>query len=168
MNVQRDYTNVNESGSFSPAPAGVYRLFVSSTEDGETAKHDPKVNVTIKIKAGVYAGKQLWHTVTLLPEDSPGAGFTKHWLRVINQPYEGKVTINTDRWEGKEFIGRLAIEEYESKKGGTRTKNVLEESWNLADEDVPDCGTVQTYPKTVNQVRETAKEKDSEQEEVPF
>ncbi len=164
MNIQCDYTGVNEAGSFAPAPSGIYRLFVSGTEDGETQAGDPKVNVTIKIKAGIYAGKRFWHTVTFLQPESAGAGFAKHWLRVIGQPYEGKVTINTDRWEGKEFIGRLGIEEYEGKKG-KRTKNALEESWHPNDADVPDCGVVQTTPTAA---KPKAKSEEEETEEVPF
>jgi len=136
MRYQRDYSQVNEAGDFSPAPSGVYRLRIIKVEDGKTQAGDPKATLTFLIVNDcLYKGKTIpFHTVTLLPPESQGAGFAKHFLRVIGQPYQGKVSVDTDAWKDKEFIARVEVEDYKNKNGDQRTKNVVDQTWHLEDE----------------------------------
>lgn len=171
MKMSMDYGNTNEAGDFSPAPSGIYKLKIMTLEDGETRNGDPKVSVVLKVSAGQYVGKKVYHNVTFMAPDHPGAGFAKHWLRVIGQPYEGKVTVDTSRWGGAEFLARLAVEEYTNKNGDKREKNVIEESWNLKDEDAPETGELPPVQKAQANGKKWPQNDPApkeEQEEAPF
>lgn len=137
MAFSQDYSGVNEAGDFSPAPAGIYRLKVVETKEGQTRNGDNKVDVTLKIIGGRDSGKKVWNTVSFLAPDAPGAGFSKHFLRVISQPFEGRVNVDPMRWMGQEFMARLDVEDYENKHRQMRKKNVIEDSWHLEDEECP-------------------------------
>lgn len=171
MRMNMDYTGVNEAGNFDPAPRGVYRLKIAKVEDGKTQYGDPKAVVELKIVAGAYAGKNVRHTVTFKAPDQPGAGFAKHWLRVIGQPFEGRVSVDTERWPGQEIIARLGVEQYKDKNGEMRDKNVIEESWSIKDEDAPALGELPAQEPKANGGKYKAPapaQSEANEDSVPF
>lgn len=121
-----DFSGVEESGDFSPAPAGTYTLKVLEIEEGKSQRGHNMVNVTLAIVGGSFDGKKVFHKVTFIPKGEPGAGFSKHWLKVIGQPYEGEVTVSPLRWRGARLEADLSVEDYENKEGVTKKKNKLE------------------------------------------
>jgi hypothetical protein len=66
--------------------------------------------------------------VTFLPakqkdgKPTPGAGMSIHWLKTIQQPWEGKFEVDSHAWIGAKFMGYVINEEYNGK-----TKNKISE-----------------------------------------
>jgi hypothetical protein len=86
--------------------------------EGETKeKHYPKVDMLVEcVDEGEYLGERIFHTVTFLPKENAGAGMAVHFLKVINQPFEGKVAVTPANWVGERFMGFCTIDEYQGKK----------------------------------------------------
>jgi hypothetical protein len=63
-----------------------------------------------------FNGERVFHTVTFLPKDSPGAGMSVHFLKSIGQPWEGNVKVDATQWVGAEFAGYVVEDEYKGKK----------------------------------------------------
>lgn len=140
MKVDRNYSGVQETGGFSPIPGGVYSLEVVKIEERETRNGDPMAGVRLKvINRCPYLGRFVFHNVVFHAADAPGAGFTKHWLRVMGAKFEGNVAYDTDSWDGKVIIARVDIETYEGKR-----KNVISDSWAKGDEGIPPLGVDET------------------------
>ena len=121
-----NFNGVEEAGDFSPVPDGTYALRVLETEEAKTRNGDPMVKVTLEVTShGLYSGKKVFHNVTFFKPGAPGAGFSKHWLHVIGQPYEGEVSVQPIRWRGARLEADLIVEEYPKKDGSTGRKNTL-------------------------------------------
>ena len=155
-------------GDFSPAPAGTYACKIIETKEDETRNGDPKVTVTMTINAGKYRGKRVRHHVSFLDPDSAGAGFSKHWLHVLGQPYEGTVTVDPIKWVGKVIECDLGVDTYD-KNGRTVEYNTVNDY-----RPVGDPSLVQ-QPKQVDEQHEAAKQdlappktKKDDLEDVPF
>ncbi len=86
--------------------------------EGFTKKDNyPKVDSLCEcVDPGEYEGQRIFHTVTFLPKDKDGAGMAVHWLKSINQPFEGKVNVDVQEWVGERFMGYPIIDEYNGKK----------------------------------------------------
>ena len=166
-----DYSETNEAGNFDPAPEGIYRLKIVEHEDGETQTGRAKVMPKCKVvNECPHKGKVIKHTVTIIPGGEPGAGFLKHFLRVIGQPFEGRFQLNSDRWDNAEFMARVSIEDRE-KNGTTYHNNVIAESWKSDDPDVPSCGAVEAAPKSAKEKlkdMQATKRPDADDSDVPF
>jgi len=132
MGFKHDYTGVQESGDFTPAPPGDYTLKIVEAEEAKTRNGDPMVKVKLQIADGQFKGKNVWHNVAFLPKDSPGAGISKHWLKVIGQPHDGPVIVRPGAWIGARLGAGLNVEEYESAKG-PRKKNTIVDIWPLTE-----------------------------------
>lgn len=87
-------------------------------EEGLTQKNKyPKVNVLVEVvDEGEYQGERIFHTVTFMPKGIEGAGMAIHWLKTINQPFEGKFTPDPLAWVGERFLGYPIVDEYQGKK----------------------------------------------------
>lgn len=87
-------------------------------EEGFTKdKNYPKVNVLAQVvDEGEYQGERIFHTVTFMPKGVDGAGMAIHWLKTINQPFEGKFTPVPTAWVGERFLGYPIVDEYMGKK----------------------------------------------------
>jgi len=132
--VNRDYSGTDEIKSFPPFNAGVYGFIVTKIEDTKTRDGVPMAKVTCSVANKCDSlGRLVFENITFHEPDAPGAGFTKHWLRVIGQPFEGNVNYDTQEWLNAAFIGKVGYEEY---KG--RVKNTIEESWHVDDDDAPE------------------------------
>src|SRR6185369_5527037 len=111
MKRSYDSTGVDLKGGFAPVPEGVYTLAiraVADTKDGlpwKTKNGDDYVRLTCEIDdAGEYLGRKVWYGVTIMDDKTrPGAGMAIHFLKTIDEPWEGAFEIDTDQWIGKTF-----------------------------------------------------------------
>ena len=86
--------------------------------EGTTKNGDPKVDILVEVtNPGDFKEERLFHSVTFMAKDKPGAGMSVHFLKTIGQPYEGKVAIDPKAWIGAEFKGYVIEDEYQGKKG---------------------------------------------------
>lgn len=91
--------------------------------EGRTKNNDPMVNILCEVVDDPeFDGERVFHTVTFLPKDKPGAGMSVHFLKTLGEPWEGKFDVDTDSWIGKRFMGYVINEEYNGK-----TKNKITE-----------------------------------------
>lgn len=89
-------------------------------KDGKTKNGDPMVNFLCEVVDDEeFNGERVFHTVTFLPKESPGAGMSIHFLKTIGEAWEGKFEVDSDSWVGKRFTGYVINEEY---KGKTKNK----------------------------------------------
>lgn len=117
-------------------PEGWYDLQVTNVEEKKTSKGFPMVNVTCEvINNPEFNGKEVFYNVSFLPKDNKGAGMSSHFLKVINQPYEGAIEVDPDKWVGEKFKGKIGPREYEKKDGTKATTNDIKEI--KADADAP-------------------------------
>lgn len=106
-------------------PKGNYNYeivgFVSKAGDtypkeGKTKNGDMKVDFLAEVSDGEFKGERVFHSVTFLPKDKPGAGMAIHFLKTINQPWEGKFNVDPEAWIGEKFRGYTIEDEYNGKK----------------------------------------------------
>jgi hypothetical protein len=182
MGFNVDFSGVKEPGKSNTVPKGVYLLKVTEPKQGEIRSGDnagrPKVDMKIVVASGPEAGKWCFHTVSFLDPEASGAGFAKHFLKVIGQPYEGKVNVSPPAWDGKTFKGLLGYKVTES-KGKEYVNNVLEDSW-AKDDDSVELGQQDSEVPSVDEMkRKRSKSQqrlerpagtvsDASEEEVPF
>lgn len=77
----------------------------------------PKVDILAQVIDDVeFEGERIFHSVTFMPKDKPGAGMAIHFLKCINQPWEGKITADSENWVGERFQGYAIEDEYMGKK----------------------------------------------------
>lgn len=136
MPFQYDPAVPTAGGNFSLLPAGTYDFQITDIEERKTKNNDPMVNVTCEvINNPEFNGKTIFHNVSFLPKEKPGAGMASHFLKTINQPHEGAIDVNPDNWVGEKFRAKVGEREY-TKKDGTKAKtNEIKQV--LASEDVP-------------------------------
>jgi len=109
-------------GNFSLLPAGNYDLQITDTEERKTKNLDPMVNVTCEIiNNPEFNGKTVFHNVSFIPKDKPGAGIASHFLKCIGQPWEGAIEVNPENWMGAKFKAKIGEREY-VKRDGTKVK----------------------------------------------
>lgn len=91
---------------------------------------DPMVKASCEIiNNPELNGKQLDHYVTFLPKTKPNgsvnnaAGIAVHFLKVIDQPWEGQFEVTASDWVGCTFRGRTDDEPFVSKKDGKEYKS---------------------------------------------
>lgn len=87
-----------------------------------TEKKYPKVDFLAEvIDDPEFNGSRVFHSVTFMPKETdgkqtPGAGMAIHFLKTIGQPYEGKISPNSEDWVGAKFLGYALEDEYKGKK----------------------------------------------------
>ena|SRR3990167_3643490 len=124
MRGRLNYGGVKESGQFELIPEGEYMVKivkVSATDKaGEllmTKAGDKRVNVQLAIVGGELDGRRLFHQVIFFPPDGPGAGMTKHFLKVIGEgeAAEGRADYDTTLWDShaNAFLATVRHETYE-------------------------------------------------------
>ena len=122
MSFPYDPAAPTAGGNFKLLPAGEYELQITDFKEGKTKNQDPMVNVTCEvINNADYNGTTVFHNVSFLPKDKPGAGMASHFLKTIGQPFEGALEINPDDWVGEKFKAKIGEREYK-KKDGTMAK----------------------------------------------
>ena len=115
-----DHNAAPPSEGFSLLPDGDYELQIVNVKEKQTFKDKyPMVNVECEvINHAELNGKKIFHNVTFLPADKPGAGISTHFLKSINQPWEGAVRVEPINWVGEKFKAKVGTREYEVKKDG--------------------------------------------------
>lgn len=117
-------------------PEGIYDLVITDVQEKTSSKGSPMVNVTCEVMNNVeFNGAKVFHNVTFLPKDKPGAGMSSHFLKCINQPYQGPIDVNPDAWKGEDFKAKVNTREYKNKMGEMVKTNNLKEIF--ASEDAP-------------------------------
>lgn len=121
---------------FTLLPEGWYDLQITDTEERKTKGGAPMVNVTCEvINNPEFNSKTVFYNVSFLPKDAKGAGMSSHFLKCINQPHEGEITVDPDAWIGEKFKARIGEREYENKdKKMVKTNDIKEVK---ADDQVP-------------------------------
>lgn len=139
-------TGIQMGTNFQVAPEGVYTLKIDEvidTKDGlpwKTKNGDDYVQVVCHIDdVGEYLGTRVWMGVVIMEDGSrKGAGIAVHFLKALDEPWEGKIEIDTDRWIGKKFKVKLVV----AKDFQGRAKNevayvITEEGAATSDDEVP-------------------------------
>lgn len=105
-------------------PEGTYELSVVEVKEGKSKAGDPMVNVTCEvINNPEFNGARVFHNVTFLSKEKQGAGMSSHFLKCINQPYEGQIDVDPQAWKGEKFKANINHRDYEKKDGTKVTTN---------------------------------------------
>lgn len=115
---------------------GKYELLITKVEEKTSKKGNyPMVNVTCEVQNNEeFNGATVFHNVTFLPKDKPGAGMSTHFLKSIGQPWDGAIEVNPDAWVGEDFIAKISTREYDKKDGSKGKTNNIDE---IESSDVP-------------------------------
>lgn len=108
------------AGGFALLPDGVYELKVIKTEEKRTEKEKyPMVKVECEVYNNPdYNGKIIFHNVTFMPKEKKGSGMSTHFLKCIQQPWEGnQIAVDPEAWVGATFKATIGTREYEATKG---------------------------------------------------
>lgn len=103
-----------------------FEIIEHTTKDGTKSyplegytkeKNYPKVDVLAQvIDNAEFQDQRVFHSVTFMPKDKDGAGMAIHWLKTINQPFEGKIAMDSQAWVGEKFDAYVIEDEYMGKK----------------------------------------------------
>lgn len=98
-------------------PEGWLPFKIVEAEQRTSKNGDFQVLAKCKCTDHRYADcSEVWHYVTFLPKEKPGAGIPLHFLKCIGQPHEGEIEVNADAWLGKKFLGNVIEDEYQGKR----------------------------------------------------
>lgn len=136
MSFPHDAAAPTEGGGSTLLPSGTYELVITKAEEKKSKSGYNMVNVTCEVVNNPdFNGAKVFHNVTFMPKEKSGAGMASHFLKCINQPYEGAVTVDPDTWVGEDFKAKIAPREYEKKDGTkAKTNNITD---IIVTEDVP-------------------------------
>lgn len=128
MSFPHDAAAPTEGGGSRLLPAGKYELLITKVEEKKSKNGYPMVNVTCEVKNNEeYNGAKVFHNVTFLPKDKPGAGMSTHFLKTIGEPWDGAITVDPDAWVGESFVAKISTREYDKKDGSKGKTNNIDE-----------------------------------------
>lgn len=106
-----DFDGVEEN-YFKPIPEGKYNLRIKSAIEKKSSKGDDMVVVDYEIMDGPFIGEEIrFHYVVFFKnKETKGAGMSKTFLRVIGEPYEGRVSVNPEKWIGRCLTAKVVQE----------------------------------------------------------
>jgi len=99
-----------QEGEFGLIPEGIYYFMIKETKETTSSKGSPQAIVDFEITAGSYEGSTIREWITFIKSME---GRNKHFLRVINQPYDDDAVIRPKDWEGQELRGRVRHKPYQ-------------------------------------------------------
>lgn len=135
MSFPHDAAAPTEGGGARLLPPGKYELVITKIDEKKSKKGYPMVNVTCEVKNNdEFNGAKVFHNVTFLPKDQPGAGMSTHFLKTIGQPWEGAIEVNPEAWLGGDFTAKISTREYDKKDGSKAKTNNIDE---LESSDIP-------------------------------
>lgn len=135
MSFTHDAAVPTEGGRARLLPPGKYELLITKIEEKKSKNGDPMVNVTCEVQNNdEFNGAKVFHNVTFLPKDKPGAGMSTHFLKTINQSWEGAIEVNPEAWVGEDFIAKISTREYDKENGTKGRTNNIDE---IESSDVP-------------------------------
>lgn len=97
-------TGFQEPGTFALLPVGTYEVRLEALKEKQTKSGDPMISIMLVVTSGQSAGLSVWDNIVIPNENSPAIkimGRTKHFLKCINEPFDGEVEYDTERWVGK-------------------------------------------------------------------
>lgn len=113
-----DAAEPTTGGGTTLLPAGTYDLVITKVEEKKSGKGHPMVNVTCEVLNNPeFNGAKVFHNVTFLPKADKGSGMSSHFLKCINQPYEGAIEVDSSKWVGESFKAKLVQEDFTYTKG---------------------------------------------------
>lgn len=115
-----------ETGSGGSIPEGWYNLRIVSAVEKVSKKGDPMVVVDYEIMDGLHAGRliKFYYVVFFKDKTANGAGMSKHFLKTIGLPHEGKITVDPSQWIGRCVVGNLALSKGQNGKDYPRIKSI--------------------------------------------
>lgn len=123
MGFNYDATGIDASGGFPIIEKeGWYPFRIADATPGESKSGNYQVTVDAVCLDPRWFEYRVRHWVTFLPkltaEGTPnrGAGMAIHFLKCIGEPWEGKLDVNPTSWEGKTFMGKVILSEYQGKR----------------------------------------------------
>lgn len=128
MSFPHDAAAPTEGGGSRLLPPGKYELVITKIEEKKSQKGYPMVNVTCEVKNNEeFNGAKVFHNVTFLPKDKTGAGMSTHFLKTINQAWDGAIEVNPEAWVGEKFVAKISTREYDKKDGTKGKTNNIDE-----------------------------------------
>lgn len=130
MRYSLNYGSVKESGNFELIPEGEYTARISKVTTTDktgnpivTSNGDSMVRLHLEIQDGPLQGQKLFHNVIFFPEGKPGAGMTKHFLKVIGEKEgpDGRIEVDPVMWESRANPFKVRVK-HETYEGVTRAK----------------------------------------------
>ena len=112
-------------------PNGVYHLAISKPKETKSKKGVPGIGMVLKVIAGKYQGRSMYHSVWFVEDGKKGAGMVKHFLKVIDIPLEGD--INPEMLANRSFKARVISEEFNGKVSNKLTFDI----WHNTDASSP-------------------------------
>jgi len=98
-------------------PDGWYKFRIRDVKEAHSQRGHYMAKVTCEVVDNLlYNGTWVFHNVTFVPPGEKGAGMAINFLKVIGEPWEGKIDIQISHWLGAKFEGRVTTTEYEGKK----------------------------------------------------
>lgn len=96
---------------FDVIPRGQYVLIITEAEERTSKNGDPMVAVTLEVDDDAQQlGKKIWHYVTFISQERKGAGMAIHFLKCIDEPWEGDIIVTPEKWIGKRIYAWVGIE----------------------------------------------------------
>lgn len=117
-----DTTNVDERDTFSPIPKGDYRIVVESSEQKDSAKGFPMLNLTCVVIDGEHEGRKLFDMIILRHENEKAEEIGLRKLKQLKLA-TGKpdATEEHELWDVP-VIARVTIEEDKTGQYGPRNR----------------------------------------------
>ena len=100
--------NLDDVKELQPVPAGNYvcKVIAGEVKEGPKGKY---IAWTLEICEGEFAGQQLWHNTSLVPNAQFGL---KRFLQACRFEW-GKSSFNTEDVFGSEVIVKVVVKDYE-------------------------------------------------------
>lgn len=122
MGFHYDTTGVAESSTFEPVPEDTYNVEIEKVQDStnlgtplKSGNGDPLIRVRYKILEGKYKDRKLFDQICFIKKGNKGDGIAKHFLHVIDEPFEGVFDVKPENWVGKQLAVTVKIGEYQGK-----------------------------------------------------
>ncbi len=98
------------------------RIVAAVPKIGKEEPHNRYVSVNFVVAAGEHKDRKVnFHNVTFLPPGHKARGMALHFLKCINQPYEGAFKVVPANWINQVLVGKLGPDD----KGYTAVKAVM-------------------------------------------
>lgn len=118
-----DWDKVEEAQGYSPLPDGKYYCVVEKADLGTTANGDEMFKLEFKVLEGAFKGRKLFDNIIF---SERALGRAKLMLKRMGLELNGKVNVKWSDVQGRKVIVVCdGTEDYTTKDGETRTKNLI-------------------------------------------
>lgn len=98
MRLEQDFDKYSEDAGFVVLPNGSYYVEIYSAKDQISRADNDMVCVTYSVLNDEYKNAKVFEYLTFTEKSM---GRIKHFLHMINEPYEGNCQIDSGNWIGK-------------------------------------------------------------------